>query len=73
MRYNMYLFVMKVCYTELCFITNIYNILIWGIRVVYQDVNLTIRRTSQMSHYLSFLAMRIETKVVTEYSQNVLS
>ena len=28
---------------ELCLITNMCNILLWDIRVVYQDVNLTIR------------------------------
>ena len=38
-------------------ITNIYNILLWDIRVVYQDENLIIRRTSQMSRCLNFLAL----------------
>ena len=41
-------------------ITNIYNIilLLWDIRVVYQDVNIIIRRTSQVSQCLNFLALR---------------
>ena len=36
---------------ELCLITNIYNIILlqWDIRVVNQNVNLIIRKTSQMS------------------------
>ena len=34
-----------------------YNILLWDIRVVYQDVNLIIRRTSQVSRCLNFLAL----------------
>ena len=39
-------------------ITNIYNIilLLWDIRDVYQDVNLIIRRTSQVSRCLNFPA-----------------
>ena len=32
---------------KLCLIINIRNILLWDICVVYQDVNLIIRRTSQ--------------------------
>ena len=42
---------------ELCLVTNIYHILLWDIRVVYQDVNLIIRRTSQMSRCSNFLAL----------------